>query len=62
MPSVSLPNQTLVIPFDSTNSYLYQQVIYQAADPDDNMPQTSHLPPSVIHLIALWIQGGAPKN
>jgi hypothetical protein len=59
-------NQTLVVPTDTTNSYLYSMIRGRASNSADNMPQgcTSSgqspcLPPPLIQLIATWILSGA---
>ncbi len=64
-PSPSTSN-TLVVPFDTTDSYLYSMIRGRASHSADNMPQgcTSSgqspcLPPSLIQLIATWILSGA---
>jgi hypothetical protein len=65
-PSPSIPTKTLVVPFDTAHSYLYDMIRGRASNSDDNMPQgcTSSglspcLPPSLVQLIASWILAGA---
>jgi hypothetical protein len=64
-PSPSTGN-TLVVPLDTTNSYLYSMIRGRASNSPDNMPQgcTSSgaspcLPAALIQLIARWILSGA---
>jgi hypothetical protein len=64
-PSPSTGN-TLVVPNDTTNSYLYSMLRGRASDSDDNMPQgctptgqSPCLPAPLVQLIASWILNGA---
>lgn len=58
--------KTLVVPGDTTNSYLYSMIRGRATNPHDDVPpgctasgQTPCLPPQLIQLIAEWILAGA---
>jgi hypothetical protein len=58
--------KTLVVPFDTTNSYMYDMIRGRASNSADNMPQgcttsglSPCLPPALIHLMAAWILSGA---